>query len=345
MIATVVTIIVIAGTITLLQSDSAMIEQGIKTSIRQPGNGGLLISLQNTYESKIAPESKYIQISSTSRSPVQALQIAAKQDGTIERTNHPSIVIRTQSSNITIFPQLNDNETHHIFSTNTNTKSLNSAYNRTQNGRNPTNRLSLGNATMTTQPMLPERIAYVAPTFTTAAYNNRFYIFYKLEENVPHDANVTKHLNLLTSRVVKLPPQQIKHAFLGLTSNLQVIADEDVDNGSIFIHKSAINASSQSSINQYDVLVLGHQEYVTQREYDNLKHFVENGGILILLDGNVFYAQVSYDRHYHTVTLVKGHGWAFNGRSAWKSVGVRWANETSQWIGSNFLPCMSCYLC
>jgi N,N-dimethylformamidase beta subunit-like protein len=119
------------------------------------------------------------------------------------------------------------------------------------------------------------------------------------------------------------------------------ITDEDVDNSSIFINKSANNASSQSSsINKYDVLILGHQEYVTQKEYRNLKHFVENGGTLILLDGNVFYAQVNYDRHHHTITLVRGHGWAFNGKSAWKSVSERWAKETSQWIGSNFLPCV-----
>jgi hypothetical protein len=77
---------------------------------------------------------------------------------------------------------------------------------------------------------------------------------------------------------------------------------------------------------------------VAQKEYDNLKHFVENGGKLILVDGNVFYTQVSYDRHHHIITLVKDHEWAFNDKSARKSVCERWANETSQWIGSNFLP-------
>ena len=34
-------------------------------------------------------------------------------------------------------------------------------------------------------------------------------------------------------------------------------------------------------------------------------------------------------------------GWAYNGKSAWKSVRERWANETSQWVGSNFF-CLSC---
>jgi hypothetical protein len=41
------------------------------------------------------------------------------------------------------------------------------------------------------------------------------------------------------------------------------------------------------------------------------------------------------------ITLVKGHGWTFNGKSAWKGIGERWANETSQWVGSNYL----CYQC
>ena len=37
-----------------------------------------------------------------------------------------------------------------------------------------------------------------------------------------------------------------------------------------------------------------------------------------------------------TVTLIKGHGYAFNGKTAWKSLNERWENETSQWVGSNF---------
>ena len=46
--------------------------------------------------------------------------------------------------------------------------------------------------------------------------------------------------------------------------------------------------SVHNGTNVYDVIMLEHQEYVTQQEYDNLKRFVANGGILILLDGNVF---------------------------------------------------------
>jgi hypothetical protein len=126
-----------------------------------------------------------------------------------------------------------------------------------------------------------------------------------------------KHLSLLTPK-----------------NNVRVLTDIDVDSGSIFMN-------NKNTTNRYDTLILGHQEYVTQQEYTNLKTFVSNGGTMILLHGNVFYAQVGYDRSTQTITLVKGHGWAFNGKSAWKSVSERWRKETSQWIGSNYL-CSAC---
>jgi hypothetical protein len=118
-------------------------------------------------------------------------------------------------------------------------------------------------------------------------------------------------------------------------SNIHVLTDADADNvDSLFFNNGT---------NKYDIIILGHQEYVTHQEYDNLKHFVSNGGTLVLLDGNVFIAEVKYDREAHTITLVKGHGWAYNGKSAWKSVRERWKNETSQWIGSNSF-CFSCHV-
>jgi hypothetical protein len=132
-------------------------------------------------------------------------------------------------------------------------------------------------------------------------------------------------------------------------SNVTTLADQDVHNGYIFKNEDQNRRSSRTNdynnnnnnSNIYDVIILGHQEYVTQKEYDNLRQFVKNGGTLIILDGNIFYGEVKYDRNAQTVTLLKGHGWAFNGKSAWRSVSERWAKETSEWVGSNFL----CYLC
>ncbi|MBV9176796.1 MAG: hypothetical protein JO297_07135 [Nitrososphaeraceae archaeon] len=189
------------------------------------------------------------------------------------------------------------------------------------------------------------KIALIVPTFTQAAYNNAFYKFYEKYANVPYRKNVTSDLNLLSSKVLPIDvasSSRSAFAMLQLVSNLKwitqqsnitILTDADVDNGSIFIN----NTSSSNNNNAYDVIILGHQEYVTQKEYDNLRKFVANGGTMIILDGNVFYAEVKYDRSNQTVTLVKGHWWAFNGKSAWKSVGERWKNETSKWVSSNYL--------
>jgi N,N-dimethylformamidase beta subunit-like protein len=116
-------------------------------------------------------------------------------------------------------------------------------------------------------------------------------------------------------------------------SKMDILTDADVDAGNIFTTKNGFN--------KYDILVIGHQEYVTEQEYDNLRHFVRNGGTMIILDGNIFYAEVTYNRNTQTITLAKGHGWTFNGVSAWKSVNERWKSETSEWVGSNYL----CYRC
>ena len=189
-------------------------------------------------------------------------------------------------------------------------------------------------------------IAIVKPTFTAAAYNNAFYKFYFLFIHTPVGTNVTTHLSLLSSKIPKqlttlsssaftmfFLPQHLK--LLLPKSNINVLTDADVDSGSAIFVKNGITK------NRYDILIIGHQEYVTQREYDNLNQFVANGGTLIVLDGNALYAQVNYNRNTNIITLVKGHGWAFNGKSAWRSVSERWKKETSDWTGSNYL-CYSC---
>jgi len=182
------------------------------------------------------------------------------------------------------------------------------------------------------------KIAVVLPTFTAAAYNNSFYTFYKKYNSVTRGINITTDLNLLSSKVTNEPSSSASgFAMLYLIGNLKWIrpdsiitflTDQDVDAGSIF---------QANGSNVYDVVILGHQEYVTQREYDNFKQFVGNGGTMIVLDGNVFYAEVKYDRNTGDITLVKGHSWAFNGISSWRSVSERWKNETAEWVGSNYI--------
>ena len=189
-------------------------------------------------------------------------------------------------------------------------------------------------------------IALIKPTFTAAAYNSAFYKFYFLFIHTFAGMNVTTHLNLLSSRVnnqltalsssastLSFLPRHLKT--LLPQSNINVLTDADVDSGSPIFIKNGITS------NRYDILIVGHEEYVTQKEYDNLKQFVANGGTLIVLDGNAFFAQIKYNSNTDIITLVKGHGWAFNGESAWRSVNERWRKETSQWLGSNYL-CYSC---
>jgi hypothetical protein len=103
-----------------------------------------------------------------------------------------------------------------------------------------------------------------------------------------------------------------------------------------------------NKIGGFDVLMIFHQEYVTQQEYDNLKNFVADGGTLVLFDGNVFMAEVNYNASTNSVTLVSGHTWRYNKGYAsmgpifynkgYASIGPveRWAAETSEWTGSNY---------
>lgn len=187
------------------------------------------------------------------------------------------------------------------------------------------------------------RIALIKPTFTAAAYANGFYKFYKLYNSTPVGKNITTDLNLLSVPVNTSWYPSLPYVFSMLkllndirnvspNSNITVFDDAAADNGFMF---------TKNGSNAFDLVILGHQEYVTQKEYDNLKRFVANGGTMLILDGNVFYAEVKYDHVKDIVSLVKGHYWAFNGRTAWKSVAERWKNETSQWVGSNYL----CYMC
>ena len=69
--------------------------------------------------------------------------------------------------------------------------------------------------------------------------------------------------------------------------------------------------------------MLGHSEYVTHEEYYNLKKFVENRGIIILLDSNALFAEVAYDPTNNKISLLKGHYWAFDGEKAWRDVKER----------------------
>ena len=208
-------------------------------------------------------------------------------------------------------------------------------------------------------------VAFVRPTFTEAAYSpNGFYTFYdKYDESVGEGVNVTKDLYMLTTtlpisvsgglpvdvdrvnvfknwtNLTAITPteEDQNETWTPLLPNLKnaepsatftIIRDEDVHDGHIF---------KPDGTNAFNVLFLVHNEYVTQSEYDNLKRFVSNGGTLVFVDANTLYAEVHLDKARHTATLVKGHGWEYDGNAARKSVDERWFNESREWKGSNYI--------
>jgi parallel beta-helix repeat protein len=199
-----------------------------------------------------------------------------------------------------------------------------------------------------------KRIAFVEPTFTYAAYRNgSFYNFYdKYSPQIQHSSNlsVTNDLNLIKNISIPHKPffyflnthdttipykgyfdvlyQHVK------TNNPMItnISDVDVHQGKIF---------QADGSNAYDILFLFHQEYVTQSEYNNLKRFVSNGGTIVFNQSNALFAEVSYNTNDDSITLVNGHFWKFDGKTAKNSTGERWLDENKEWTGSNFLDVSS----
>jgi hypothetical protein len=203
-----------------------------------------------------------------------------------------------------------------------------------------------------------KRIAFVENTFTYAAYRNgSFYNFYKkyipITKKPSTIPTITTDLNLLKNRPIphgpfpyyahpRQPPdipyiEYFKILLQHVKKNdplVTNITDVDVHEGKIF----RTNGS-----NAYDILFLFHNEYVTSPEYNNLRQFVINGGMIVFAEANALYAEVSYNKANDTITLVKGHEWEFDGKSASRSIGERWLVENKEWTGSNFLDIPSTF--
>ena len=156
-----------------------------------------------------------------------------------------------------------------------------------------------------------------------AAYDDSFYNFFRSHSDIQAGQYVSVDIHLLSSQVPSGIDAMNNHksialhkirdhlSFLLPSSNFNDLDDKMVDEGLIFEANGA---------NIYDIIILVHQEYVTQEEYSNFKKFVENGGIMILLDSNTFYAEVDYDNMNNQINLVKGHYWAFDGQKEWRDI-------------------------
>ena len=167
------------------------------------------------------------------------------------------------------------------------------------------------------------------------------YIQYSDNEYInPHRSVDIANLSLHT------PTDHGNDYILSLASHLRkimphalitIIRDEDINNGYIFTSNDAGKKNNNSKNNAYDLLILTHDEYATQTMYNNYKRFVSNGGGILALDGNIFYAEIKYNKNNNTITFVKGHSWQFDGKSAKRDIRERWFNQNREWVGSNFL--------
>jgi len=186
-------------------------------------------------------------------------------------------------------------------------------------------------------------MAFLIPTFTLTPYVNfhhsfyAFYIKYKAAQ-----LQISTDLDWLRTRVTTdwssselndekplytfLSSQIASRCGLAMGVNLRNIDDRAVDSGALF----------RGGSRQYDVLILGHEEYVTRNEYNQLKHFVASGGRMVEMSGNTFWAEVNYTSSTGIETFVAGHGFEFNGAYAWRTNYEPFDAESVGWFGSTF---------
>jgi hypothetical protein len=181
------------------------------------------------------------------------------------------------------------------------------------------------------------RLAVVKPIFTTTAYSS-FYDFFRAHARTPNGSVVKKDIGLLNATVVDswgwsdglsrfLSSDAARRSGLVVGTSLQVLTDIGVSGGALF--------KSDGSRN-YDVLILGFTEYVTEQEYVAYRQFAASGGTIIFMDATNFLAEVRYYPQTNHLSLVKGHGWGFDGKSAWPDQFARWKSENAAWVGSNY---------
>lgn len=183
------------------------------------------------------------------------------------------------------------------------------------------------------------KIALVKPIFTSTAYSDAFYNFYTKYGTVPKNQNVTSDLNSLNATLVDrwglsrplfdfLSSPQATRCGVTPGKNLQILSDVNVTQGALF---------SSNGSRRFDAVVLGFSEYVSLQEYLAFKGFVADGGTIVLMSAANFIAQVRYYPSSNHLALVAGHGWRFNGKSAWRySPYEYWRSDNANWVGSDF---------
>jgi len=117
-------------------------------------------------------------------------------------------------------------------------------------------------------------IAFMLPSFTMAAYDDSFYNFFRSHSDIQAGQYVSVDIHLLSPQVPSGIDSMNNHksitlhkirdhlSFLLPSSNFNDLDDKMIDERLIFEANGA---------NIYDIIILVHQEYVTQVEYSNFK--------------------------------------------------------------------------
>ncbi len=189
-------------------------------------------------------------------------------------------------------------------------------------------------------------VAVVKPVFTSTPYsqytNGSYYAFFR--KYLAATGNITTDLGWLSTSVRRgtaynsgwghtlplynfLSSAAARNCGLHLGRNLAVVSDINITQGALF---------APDGSNRFTDVVIGHEEYVTQAEFGQLRRFVASGGRLIAMGANMFYAEVTFNPGTQAETLVVGHGYAFNGMSAWRTQVSPFNRSMSGWLGSTY---------
>lgn len=190
-----------------------------------------------------------------------------------------------------------------------------------------------------------EKVALLQPIFTATPYSQyvsgSFYRFYQTFRNVT--GNITSDLALLQTPISSgqgydggwglsyplyefMKSASARSCGLDMGSNVSPVSDVDITQGALF---------SANGTRRYDAVVVGFEEYATIQEYQQLREFVASGGRLVIMSGDALEVRVNYNSTTGVETYVIGHGFAFDGMTAWKTSDNPWHSSNDDWVGSN----------
>lgn len=133
----------------------------------------------------------------------------------------------------------------------------------------------------------PHDTVFIYPIFTQAAYDtNGFYDYY----NKKCDSSCLTVS--IPDRIHGGYSSSLTSAFVLTLLNYSYVTDIDVD-------------KNPDILKQYKRVIVLHNEYVTQREFDAITSHPD----VLYLYPNSLFAQVSTDYNQNTITLVRGHGY------------------------------------